>query len=116
MVNLLITYFGAMKCLLLLAVILISCGNPKEKIVNRQIENRQIDIEKQLEKIDGAFSHFTDEIALFNMQLEKPGTAAQKAKIEADISSYRDSMALYIYRKDSLVRIYDSLEMELKKN
>lgn len=112
-----------MKILLPIFIILISCGNPKEEIVNRQIvlkdsidyfdrkiKARQLEIKGSLPMVNDADFGFFDDKKLIEYGRKKDSVN----RLAEYFALSPEGKILFNSRKQ-YQKEYDSLEMELKK-
>ncbi|MDQ6762736.1 MAG: hypothetical protein M3015_08915 [Bacteroidota bacterium] len=96
-----------MKKVLLLIFVLTACGNPKEKIVEREkevdVEIQKLDIKKSLLQHDELLFTHDNRDSLTTEWAQKKAT------------QFYDSISNIEIKKAGLQAVYDSLEMELKK-
>lgn len=104
-----------MRKILIAVVVLSSCTNPKEKIVEQQKQ-----VNKALEKDSEVYTRYS---SVENVYKQYESDAARAGDIETAVKfrdkindpGLQDTISKYSRRADSLHKLYDSLEMEIKK-
>lgn len=101
--------------LALLSLYIFSCQNPKEEIVNQQIQIKK-DIDS-LNNPDGEIDFLAREISKKKIDsiYGKPYDTSEMMEERKQLELAIDSKFEYRIKKEKLLKKYDSLEMELKK-